>query len=35
MTVVRVKGFNIFRDRLGQMRCYHRQPPLFPVRQRR
>ncbi len=24
MTFVRVKGFQIFRDRLGKMRCYHR-----------
>jgi len=24
MTVVRVRGFKIFRDRLGKMRCYHR-----------
>jgi integrase len=25
MTVVRVRGFKIFRDRHGQMRCYHRE----------
>jgi integrase len=25
MTVVRVKGFQIFRDRYGRMRCYHRK----------
>jgi hypothetical protein len=25
MTVVRVKGFNIFRDRFGHPRCYHRK----------
>lgn len=25
MTVVRVKGFKIFRDRHGKMRCYHRK----------
>ena len=25
MTVIRVKGFKIFRDRLGRMRCYHRK----------
>ena len=25
MTVVRVKGFQIFRDRYGQWRCYHRK----------
>lgn len=24
MTVVRVKGFKIFKDRLGKLRCYHR-----------
>jgi integrase len=25
MTVIRVKGFNIFRDRFGHPRCYHRK----------
>src|SRR5262245_31200266 len=25
MTVVRVTGFQIFRDRHGRMRCYHRK----------
>src|SRR4051794_20623887 len=25
MTVVRVKGFKIFRDRHGKWRCYHRK----------
>jgi len=25
MTIVRVKGFQIFRDRYGQWRCYHRK----------
>ena len=25
MTVVRVKGFQIFRDRHGRWRCYHRK----------
>src|SRR5262245_36828961 len=25
MTVVRVKGFQIFKDRHGRMRCYHRK----------
>lgn len=24
MTVVRIKGFKIFKDRHGRMRCYHR-----------
>ena len=24
MTVIRVKGFQIFADRHGKMRCYHR-----------
>ena len=25
MTVIRVKGFQIFRDRHGRLRCYHRR----------
>ena len=25
MTVVRIKGFKIFKDRHGRMRCYHRE----------
>lgn len=25
MTVIRVKGFQIFRDRHGKWRCYHRK----------
>ena len=25
MTVVRVKGFKIFKDRHGRKRCYHRK----------
>jgi hypothetical protein len=25
MTIIRVKGFKIFRDRHGQSRCYHRK----------
>jgi len=25
MTIVRVKGFQIFADRHGRMRCYHRK----------
>jgi hypothetical protein len=25
MTVVRVKGFQVFKDRHGKMRCYHRK----------
>jgi hypothetical protein len=25
MTIVRVKGFQVFRDRYGQLRCYHRK----------
>jgi hypothetical protein len=25
MTIVRVKGFQIFKDRHGRLRCYHRK----------
>lgn len=25
MTTVRIKGFKIFKDRHGRMRCYHRE----------
>ena len=25
MTIIRVKGFKIFRDRHGKQRCYHRK----------
>jgi hypothetical protein len=25
MTIIRVKGFKIFRDRHGHLRCYHRE----------
>ena len=25
MTILRVKGFKVFKDRLGVMRCYHRK----------
>src|SRR5580693_6593345 len=25
MTIVRVKGFHIFKDRHGRLRCYHRK----------
>ena len=28
MTVVRVKGFQIFADRHGRMRCYHRRTKI-------
>jgi len=28
MTVLRIKGFQIFADRHGKMRCYHRKTKM-------
>ena len=34
MTIIRVKGFQIFADRHGRMRCYHRKSRI-PVNLRK